>query len=81
MGPGTKDEHLVPPAHRTAVTRKANLVIAADMVSGTWSLRGELLGVSWFPENGAAPVDALAEQIDRIATVTGRDLNLTLQVG
>ena len=81
MGPGTKDKHLVPPAHRAAVTRKANLVVVGGVVGGTWSLRGDRLDVSWFPENGAAPVDALAEQIDRIAAVTGRELNLTLQVG
>ena len=28
IGPGTKDEHVVPKAHRTQVTRKANLVLA-----------------------------------------------------
>lgn len=37
MGPGTKDEHVVPPELREAVTRKANLVVRGGVVSGTWT--------------------------------------------
>ncbi|GAA3243499.1 DNA glycosylase AlkZ-like family protein [Dactylosporangium siamense] len=38
LGPGTKDTHVVPPEHRTAVTRQANLVITGGVVSGTWKV-------------------------------------------
>lgn len=36
IGPGTKDEHVVPPTRRAPVTRKSNIVIASGVVSGTW---------------------------------------------
>lgn len=80
MGPGTKDEHVVPPAHRTPVTRKANLVIAGGVVSGTWSRKGDEVEVAWFEGNGAPPRTALEEQVDELATMTGQPLRPTLQV-
>jgi hypothetical protein len=79
LGPGTKDEHVVPGAHRTQVTRKANLVLAGGIVSGVWSLNGRELVVTWFKENGAPPRKALEEQVDRISTIIGRPLRPTLQ--
>jgi Winged helix DNA-binding domain len=72
MGPGTRDEHVVPAAHRTAVTRKANLVVAGGVVSGTWVARGGEVEVTWFKENGAPPQQALREQIEKLAALTGR---------
>ena len=48
IGPGTKDPHVVPPAHRNPVTRKANLVIAGGVVCGTWSARSGQVEVTWF---------------------------------
>ena len=80
MGPGTKDEHVVPPAHRTSVTRKANLVIAGGVVSGTWSRRGGEVEVSWFEGNGAPPRKALEEQVNRLATMAGQPLTSILKV-
>lgn len=47
MGPGTKDEHVTPPALRDLVTRKANLVIRGGVVSGTWSDRSGERVVTW----------------------------------
>lgn len=79
MGPGTKDEHVVPPAHRTPVTRKANLVIAGGVVSGTWSRKGGEVEVTWFERSGALPRKALEEQVDRLATMTGQPLRPTVQ--
>ncbi len=78
MGPGTNNEHVVPPAHRAPVTRKANLVIAGGVVSGTWSTRGGEVSVTWFAENRTAPRTALSEQVDRLATFLGRPLTLRL---
>lgn len=79
MGPGTKDEHVVPPAYRSPVTRKANLVIAGGVVKGTWSAKGGDVEVTWFEETGALPRQALEEQVDRLATITGRQLRPSLQ--
>lgn len=76
LGPGTKDEHVVPPAHRTPVTRKANLVIAGGVVSGTWSAKGSAVTVTWFDRNDAPSRQALTEQVDRLAAVLGRPLSL-----
>jgi hypothetical protein len=80
MGPGTADEHVVPAAHRTPVTRKANLVISGGVVSGTWSVKGGEVEVSWFRQNGAPPRKALEEQVDRLATMAGQPLRPRLQV-
>lgn len=81
MGPGTKDERVVPPEHRTEVTRKANLVVAGGVVSGTWSIRRDDLEVTWFGERGAPPRAALAEQVDQLAAATRRSLTSTVRVG
>jgi hypothetical protein len=80
MGPGTKDEHVVPPAHRSAVTQKASLVVAGGVVRGTWSIKGSEVKVTWFQAEIALPRKALNEQVDRLATMTGRPLRGTLQV-
>lgn len=80
MGPGTKDEHVVPPPRRTPVTRKANLVVTGGVVTGTWLAKGADVEVTWFGENGALPRRALYEQVDRLATMTGQPLRTTLQV-
>lgn len=79
MGPGTKDEHVVPPAHRAPVTRKTNLVVAGGVVRGMWLAKGGGVEVTWFEENGAPPRKALEEQVDRLAAMTGRPLR-SLQV-
>ncbi len=78
MGPGTKDENVVPLAHRGLVTSKANLVVAGGVVSGTWSARGSEVSVAWFEEQGTAPRTAVSAQVDRLATFLGRPLTLTL---
>ena len=80
MGPGTSDVHVVPPAHRGLVTRKANLVVAGGVVRGTWLAKGGDVEVTWFEGQGAPPRDALDEQVDRLATITGRPLTANLHV-
>ena len=71
MGPGTKDAHVVLPAHREPVTRKANLVVAGGVVTGTWTARGDRLRVTWFGDSGPVPRTALAAEARRLATVLG----------
>lgn len=74
LGPGTADPHVVPPARRAAVTRKSDLVVAGGVVSGTWSVAGDRAVVSWFPELGTPPQDALVEEVARVADLLGRPL-------
>ena len=69
MGPGTKDVHVVPPARRTPVTRKANLVVAGGVVTGTWAASGEELVVEWFGEAGRVPRAALAAEAERLGNI------------
>lgn len=79
MGPSTRDEHVVPPAHRTPVSRKANLVLAGGVVSGTWSATGDELQVTWFAQQGPPPREALEQEVLRLATLLDRPLSLTLE--
>jgi hypothetical protein len=70
MGAGTKDRHVVPPAQRGAVTRGANVVVAGGVVSGTWSVKGDDLLVTWSPQAGAVP--DLDEEAARLAAILDR---------
>ncbi len=78
MGPGTKDQHVVPLACRTAVTRKSNLVTAGGLVSGTWSIKGGEARITWFGENGDPPRDALAQEVARLSVILDRPLATTV---
>jgi hypothetical protein len=79
MGPGTDDSHVVPPARRALISRQAPFVIAGGLVSGTWALTDDEVSISWFPESGRPPQRALADEVDRLATVIGRPLRLDLR--
>lgn len=80
IGPGTKDAHVVPPARRTPVTRKANLVVKGGVVTGTWSTGRDEAVVTWFEENGKPPRDALEEEVARLSTILGRPLRPTVAI-
>ncbi len=80
LGPGTNDAHVVPPARRALVSRKANIVIVGGVVSGTWSLAGNKVVVGWFAEAGPPAHDALAEEIARLATILDHPLRPTVHV-
>jgi hypothetical protein len=80
LGPGTADAHVVPPARRQLVSRKANLVIAGGVVSGTWSLSGKEVAVAWFAEAGPPPREALAGEVGRLTTILDRPLQPTVEV-
>jgi hypothetical protein len=80
IGPGTKDVHVVPPARRTPVTRKANLVVSGGVVTGTWSAAGDEVTVTWFEENGKPPRNALDEQVDRLSALLDRPLRPTVEL-
>jgi winged helix DNA-binding protein len=76
MGPGTADRHVTPPAHRSLVTRGANVVIAAGVVAGTWSLREERIAVDWFARPDVWQRRALGEEVERLGKIISRNLEL-----
>ena len=75
MGPGTRDEAVVPPERRDPVTRKNNLVVVGGVVAGTWSRRADDLHVTWLDQR-AVPRAALEREVERLAGILGRDLRL-----
>ena len=77
MGPGTADPHVVPQARRAVVSRGAHLVVVGGVVSGTWSVKGNTVDVDWFPEATPVGRDDLAAEVDRLATLLGRTLEVT----
>ena len=61
MGPGTKDEWVVPAEHRTAMTRGAHPVLVDGVVAGTWKARNGAveLDAADLPDEAAAEVERL----------------------
>lgn len=78
LGPGTADRHVVPPAHRKAVSLKANLVVVGGVVRGTWSSSGDQVAVAWFPESGPVPEQDVADEVTRLGTILERPLRPTV---
>jgi len=79
LGPGTADPHIVPPARRALVSRQANIVIDGGVVSGTWAMTHDHVAVDWFSEGGSPPTKRLTDEVERLATILGRPLQLSLQ--
>jgi Winged helix DNA-binding domain len=79
MGPGTQDVHVTPATRRDPVTRKANLVVAGGVVSGTWAAKGDDLVVTWYADAGRVPRSGLAEEAERLGGILGRSLRLTVE--
>ncbi|MGY4642244.1 DNA glycosylase AlkZ-like family protein [Cellulomonas sp. URHB0016] len=74
LGPGTADPHLVPPEHRAAVSRGANVVLVGGSVQGTWSVTGHEVAITWF---GAPPSrEAVELETDRLAKALDAPLHL-----
>jgi len=72
LGPGTADPHVVPAAHRKAVSRGANLVLVGGAVAGTWALAGDVVTLAWFGD--PAPSGALDDEVARLGAILGRPL-------
>jgi len=84
LGPGTADPHVVPPGLRTHVSRGANLLVVGGVVSGTWSLQGDRVVVTWLagPARGskqAVPTQEVADEVARLATILDRSLRPHIQ--
>ena len=80
LGPGTADEHIVPPRRRSLVSRQANVVISGGVVSGTWALTHDRVAVAWFAEGGPPPMERLADEVARLATILDLPLQLSVTV-
>lgn len=80
LGPGTSDVHVVPPARRALVSRQANLVTQGGVVSGTWSLKKDLVLIEWFGEAGSPPSRALDEEAGRLAAFLDRPVQSTIRI-
>jgi len=83
LGPGTADPELIPAGRRGEVSRTSGwispVVICGGRVCGIWEITGEIVAVTWFPEAGPVPADALSAEAERIALFTGEEL--TVKVG
>ena len=79
LGPGTADTHIVPPGRRGLVSRQANIVIVGGVVSGTWALTHDHVAVDWFAEGGPPARQGLADEVERLATILGLPLQLSVQ--
>ncbi len=77
MGVGTKDEHVVPPPLREAMTRKANPLVVDGVVRGTWARKGDSLTVTW-RDRGPRPDAAIRQEAGRLAEILDKDLQVTL---
>ncbi len=75
IGPGTKDVHVTPSSRRDLITRKANPVIVAGVVCGTWARKGDELTVTWL-DKPPRPVEPIEQEVARLAGILGRDLHL-----
>ena len=82
LGPGTDDPHVVPQAHRRAVSKQsgwiAPLVVVDGVVIGTWKLEGNRVEVAWFSAASTAPTKALNAEVGRLSQIVGRDLSATM---
>lgn len=76
LGPGTKDQHVVPPDLRTQVTRGAGLVVVGGVVQGTWSRTEDEVRVDWLPGARPPAPEAVADEVARLGTVLDRPLSL-----
>jgi hypothetical protein len=82
LGPGTADEHIVPAGRRAAVSRQGGwispVVVSGGVVRGTWSLDRDQTKVLWFKESGRVPRKALRAEVERLASILGRELRTEL---
>lgn len=78
MGPGTADPRVLAPPRRALASRGANLVIWRGVVSGTWRVNRSEVTVSWFDEAGSAPMAALEDEVQRLASIRTQELDFTL---
>ena len=75
IGPGTRDAHVTPSAHRDLMTRKANPVVVGGVVCGTWARQGDELTVTWLADR-LRPDEPIRQEAERLGTILGRGLRV-----
>lgn len=71
MSPGTTDQRIVPTDRRPEVTRGANLILNAGVVSGSWRVRRGAVEASWFADVEKPAFGGLAAASGRTAGAFG----------
>jgi hypothetical protein len=84
LGPGTGDGHVTATARRAAVSKQSGwispVVVAGGAVGGTWALDGDVVRVEWFAESGAVPHKKLGDEGERLSSILGRRLDVSVAV-
>ncbi|KAA6214805.1 winged helix DNA-binding domain-containing protein [Streptomyces albofaciens JCM 4342] len=84
LAPGTSDARLVPPAHRSKVSRAAGwispVVLLGGRVVGTWSLTGPTVELTTF-EGSTLPGAELEEEVARLGACLGQELEVVVGGG
>ncbi len=82
LGPTTADSHVVAARRRSAVSKQsgwiAPVVVAGGRVTGTWELGPAGVQIAWFAESGRPPRSALIAEVERLAAIVGRELDLVV---
>jgi hypothetical protein len=77
LGPGTKDEVLLPKKHRAAVSRTSGwispIVVLNGRVVGVWAIVDDELVVSPFPDSDCLPLEDLENEAAHVARASGLD--------
>lgn len=77
MGPGTKDELVVPARWRDAMTRKAGALLLGGVVRGTWRRNGDRVDV--VTDAATLPRGPLRDEVARVLTdADGADLEVVV---
>jgi Winged helix DNA-binding domain len=83
LGPGTKDEVLLPKEHRAAVSRTSGwispIVVVNGRVVGVWDVLDHEVVVSPFPGSGRLPWKELEKEAAHVARASGLS-RLTVRV-
>jgi hypothetical protein len=83
LGPGTKDEVLLPQEHRAAVSRTSGwispMVVMNGRVVGVWDIVEHEIVVSPFPDSGRLPLKDLQKEAAHVARARGLS-RLTVRV-
>ncbi|MBJ7599164.1 winged helix DNA-binding domain-containing protein [Candidatus Nephthysia bennettiae] len=85
LGPGTGDSHVVPPAHRRAVSRTAGrivpVLVVGGRVVGTFETRESTLEITVFEDSSPVPAALLEAETARISQLMGKPLTLAVRAG
>jgi hypothetical protein len=83
LGPGTRDEVLLPKEHRAAVSRTSGwispVVVVHGRIVGVWEIVDHEIVVSPFPDSGHLPLNEVREESAHVAHARGLN-QLTVRI-